>query len=497
MSVQRTVTFSKELQPIQDYIRTCDLYRQTAGANPLYILLPFDGVNDTFEQGVLLATIKNEVGDIYINKHNMIARAERALNQEQTGRPVLHEEYVHWCQERDKHFEYAQYLSTNDLRTQSESDIIKELKVYNAINHAMWRYSFIIDCFDPNGAELLQERVWKLYPSISNEEREILLHHNEPTTPELMERRALELLISKQPNAAEQLRKEFHWIENNYTGVRHLPLDHFTSFINECDLRYPNDSSRKTRMQQIQSTPNSRTTAKKKLIDAYCISSEHQRCITVFSLLTDWREERKRNTQMMAWCFQQFIDALAQQWKCEPTLVAQAHSEEYDLFALPREQKLSILTRRKATGVVYTMDNRNGQRTFIDQPEDVQAVFKLINEKLYNKQQKEIHGTVARKGKIQGVARIVNHSNEFEKFQDGDILVSGMTRPELMPVIRKAGGIITDEGGITCHAAVVSRELGIPCIIGTQVATRMLNDGDVVMLDADNGVVYKVEPSQQ
>ena len=74
-------------------------------------------------------------------------------------------------------------------------------------------------------------------------------------------------------------------------------------------------------------------------------------------------------------------------------------------------------------------------------------------------------------------------------FQDGDILVTGMTRPEFVPLMKKASAIITDEGGLTCHAAIISRELNIPCIIGTKIATQVLQDGDMVEVDADKGII--------
>lgn len=66
---------------------------------------------------------------------------------------------------------------------------------------------------------------------------------------------------------------------------------------------------------------------------------------------------------------------------------------------------------------------------------------------------------------------------------------TSMTRPEFVPLMKKAAAIITDEGGITCHAAIVSRELNIPCIIGTRIATKVLKDGDYIEVDADNGIV--------
>jgi len=74
----------------------------------------------------------------------------------------------------------------------------------------------------------------------------------------------------------------------------------------------------------------------------------------------------------------------------------------------------------------------------------------------------------------------------------GDILVSHMTDPEIVVAMKKAGAIITDMGGITCHAAIVSRELGIPCVIGTKIATKVFKDGDEVEVDATKGVVRKL-----
>jgi len=71
----------------------------------------------------------------------------------------------------------------------------------------------------------------------------------------------------------------------------------------------------------------------------------------------------------------------------------------------------------------------------------------------------------------------------------GDILVAAMTSPDYILAMKKASAIITDEGGMTCHAAIVSRELGIPCIVNTKIATRVLKDGDLVEVDTKKGVI--------
>lgn len=101
----------------------------------------------------------------------------------------------------------------------------------------------------------------------------------------------------------------------------------------------------------------------------------------------------------------------------------------------------------------------------------------------------EIRGAIAQKGVIRGTVRLVFTGKDMSKVQDGDILVSPMTRPEFLPAMKRAAAFVTDEGGITCHAAIVAREMKKPCIIGTKTATSVLKDGDKVEVDADEGVV--------
>ena len=105
----------------------------------------------------------------------------------------------------------------------------------------------------------------------------------------------------------------------------------------------------------------------------------------------------------------------------------------------------------------------------------------------------ELTGMIANKGKIIGKVKLVENKSDFKKFKKGNILVATMTRPEYVPLMKIAGAIVTNEGGITCHAAIISRELNKPCIIGTQVATETLKDGDLVEVDANKGIIKILE----
>jgi phosphoenolpyruvate synthase/pyruvate phosphate dikinase len=111
---------------------------------------------------------------------------------------------------------------------------------------------------------------------------------------------------------------------------------------------------------------------------------------------------------------------------------------------------------------------------------------------------KDIRGIIANKGVVSGKVKVIPQNyyadfsilkNLFEEMDKGDILVAETTSPELMPACSKAGAIITNQGGLLSHAAIVSRELGVPCIIGTGNATEILKDGMRVKVDADNGIV--------
>ncbi|MBI2445404.1 hypothetical protein HYV43_03385 [Candidatus Micrarchaeota archaeon] len=106
--------------------------------------------------------------------------------------------------------------------------------------------------------------------------------------------------------------------------------------------------------------------------------------------------------------------------------------------------------------------------------------------------EKHLVGQCARPGKATGRVIIIDKAEQMHKMQDGDILVSIATTPEIVPVMKRASAIVTEIGGITSHAAIVSRELGIPCLIGTKIATKWLKDGDQVEVDATNGTVRKL-----
>lgn len=124
----------------------------------------------------------------------------------------------------------------------------------------------------------------------------------------------------------------------------------------------------------------------------------------------------------------------------------------------------------------------------------------LINKELANERvNNQVSGKTANNGKVKGVVRILNANDNIKvnilrsEFKKGEILVTEMTQPNIMDIASKAGAIITDEGGMLSHAAIISRELHIPCIVGTGNATRILKDNMLVEVNADEGTVRILE----
>lgn len=117
-------------------------------------------------------------------------------------------------------------------------------------------------------------------------------------------------------------------------------------------------------------------------------------------------------------------------------------------------------------------------------PEKIEEISKELN---------QIKGQTAFKGNARGRARIIFYPQELSKLKKREILITSMTTPEFILGIERASAIVTDEGGIGCHAAIISREFKIPCIIGTKFATKILKDGDLVEVDAGKGIVRKLK----
>ncbi|MDP3986423.1 MAG: PEP-utilizing enzyme [Candidatus Veblenbacteria bacterium] len=113
-------------------------------------------------------------------------------------------------------------------------------------------------------------------------------------------------------------------------------------------------------------------------------------------------------------------------------------------------------------------------------------------ERRYNVAARELRGTPACPGVVRGTVRIVNVPSDMHKMRTGDILVAHNTNPNLVPAMKKAAALVCEAGGLTCHTAIVARELKTPCVVGVPGVDKILKDGDRVEVDADKGIIRKL-----
>jgi len=189
------------------------------------------------------------------------------------------------------------------------------------------------------------------------------------------------------------------------------------------------------------------------------------------------RDDRKKLNVIGSFLLFRFIDEAERRVKIARGVAKRAFWFEYKDIIFDTDSFKKRVAGRTVASLVFS----KGKAGYFD--------YNAIKERGVASDIKEISGTPASAGKVRGKVRIVLGSGDFGKFKKGEVLVTEMTRPEFVTIMHGAAAVITNEGGLTCHAAIVSRELGIPCIVGTRNATKILKDGDEVEVDAESGIV--------
>lgn len=192
------------------------------------------------------------------------------------------------------------------------------------------------------------------------------------------------------------------------------------------------------------------------------------------------RDQRKRACQIGLYVMFRFLEEASRRTRIPYHIAERAYWHEYRSLFEDTKRMNKLLQRRTTATTMYLHKK----------PQYLNGL--LIRPKTRTKNHSIISGTPASSGTVTGTVSVVHGKNDFKKFKPGSILVAQMTRPDFLPVMKNAAAIVTDEGGLTCHAAVVSRELRIPCVVGTKIATEAFRDGDRVEVDANKGIVRKL-----
>lgn len=270
--------------------------------------------------------------------------------------------------------------------------------------------------------------------------------------------------------------EQFGWINTSYhVGVGLSARD----FFEKIQAENP-EESREEMLEQRKREKNTLTKLKKHL------SKEDQSIIESMQTIMYLRNYQKETVNECQYKSEIFLRKIAQEIDLE-----------WDTFLAFSSREIKEFIENKLPKKGYLQKAKKRQKEFVIEWVDADVyVYEEGLEKYFKKvaknepeQTKTIQWSPAYKWKTSGTVRVIHKKSDIELFIPGEILVTNMTSIDYVHIMGRASAIITNEGGITCHAAIFSRELRIPCIIGTKNATEILKTGDFVEVDAENGVV--------
>lgn len=277
--------------------------------------------------------------------------------------------------------------------------------------------------------------------------------------------------------------EKYFWILNSYHHTKILPVKYFKKRLDAISEKEANE-----KIKNIKKFKKNSIELKLDTIKKYKLPKEILKISRRLSYSILWQDFRK------AYIFQanHLIDILLKKasryYNIDFNDLHYYFIDELDrLVDSGVKVRQSEISKRKKYFFIF-FDLQTGKISNYLGKHGKQIAYAYISQKI-DKKISEIKGIVVNRGCIQGQVKVLLSPRDTGKLKKGEILVAPMTSPEYIIALRKAGAVITDEGGLTCHAAIVSRELGIPGIVATKIATKALNDGDIVEVDANKGII--------
>ena len=465
-----------------DYIANLKWYRQVGDIKFLYLSVPCFGVFEQLPfQSFFIQGRKTFEG--YYSTYELNKQAREFLEKNKTTTKLI-DDYAQLMKSQFAAIKNA-VKSVKGMDKLKLAELQKKIRTIDEKYYHIWSTdAFLPDKFDPTGNELLQEEIQTNGLSLSQEEFDKLIKPIELT---YIEAERLDLVsIPIKNKSLESHAKKWSHVKNSLLQARFLTAEDFRKDREACkdiekEKKYLEGLGKQTK-KQIQ-----------EFYKKYNISKEMQNVFHVFRTLSEVRDARKEVMIIMVELYASYAKRLAKEFNVQPQYFDNATSSKILAIQTKMDvESLQIMLKKRQDGILLT---KYKNELYILTEAEAKEIIVLLHKKLLEAYT-EIKGMVACKTnqkKIIGKVRVVMGDKEFSLFKEGEILVAGMTRPEYIPLMKKAKAIITDEGGLTCHAAVVSRELGVPCIIGTQVATKKLKDGAIVELDLEEGRIRVID----
>ena len=428
--------------------------------------------------------------DNYINWYwndNDMERLRKSFIDKVNADPKYLQKHVDdWHRELKKFQKVMDKIDGLDIVKLRDEELLKEYKeFYDAYLKEFCISMAIQDAFSLHADRFMEPAFREILKKQGKAEKfnECYAVITAPVTMSFVEEELIDRLkILKTKDKIQDHAKKYYWIRNNYAKQPVLGADFFAHELKEMKSINPT-----AELKGIEERHQENKKNKEALIKELGIKAPFLNLIRITETFAYMQDNRKKYVLIANHYQRLFFEEIGRR--------AGLTTEEIEYTAFPElndillEKKFDkglLRERRRHSLCIQTLD---GYEIFTGK--EVDRVFDEVFG-LKEKEVSEFKGTTASTGKAKGVVRIIQKTYDIVNVSQGDILVTSMTRPEMVVAMEKAAAIVTDEGGITSHAAIVSREFGIPCIVGTNIATKVLKDGDLVEVDANHGVVRKL-----
>ncbi len=347
-----------------------------------------------------------------------------------------------------------------------------------------WERGLLPELANWGGEEMLRKELL----GINGEDIHILMERlTAPEDLSFFQKEELELLTIALEGADEKRlkahQKKYFWLANSYGGAKVLSVDFFREEINSLPMEKIRAAA-----ERIREFPAKTKEEKEGLIKKHGIPPDVSYMARKLAFCIWWQDLRKKYIFMANHYIKLFAEELSRRHSI-PFEELQYYTVN-QMFALAIDGKRADARGRMPGFVEHS--NEGGGMDYLEGEEANEFIAPYLAVEV-PEDVSEIRGMPTSLGTAKGKVRLVFGPDEVGRMEEGDVLVAPMTSPDFIMAMRKASAIVTDEGGLTCHAAIVSRELGIPCIVGTKIATKALKDGDEVEVDAEKGIVRTVK----
>jgi phosphohistidine swiveling domain-containing protein len=377
-----------------------------------------------------------------------------------------------WKRACDQLRAVEQDIASTDMTTLASDEFVKAWNAFNAAVSTFWVESVLPELSNFGSSEILATHVSAHVPE--PERASVMETLTAPEGLSFYQEEDLDLLATDDLAAHQQ---KYFWLNNSYDHVEIAPVSFFEQRKKELKPELP---------EEIQARLAAVATRKREVSEQYSLPQE---CMDIAGAIADgivWQDTRKKEIWTYLHYEELFLAEAVRRLGVEKPLLLTLCQDELTALFAGTQPMPPMEDRTRAFGLLA----EPGKITHYDADETLR-LWTLYVEPPVAAGVTDIRGIIASKGKgpVRGPVCIILDPRQAEQFQQGDVLVTSMTTPEYVFLMKKAAAVVTDTGGLTSHAAIVSRELHVPCIVGTKVATQVLKDGDMVEVDAERGIV--------